>query len=580
MKKRLLSLLLVLALALSICSVCALAADTAVSQTEQSEAESVDTAEAAGKEAGTDEDAASDTPEDRETDTDASDEDEDVETEEDVDTDEKNAAEDEETDADKHLHEVDHMDACVKASFEPLTVTGGTLESGCYYLTQDIALTQPLCVPKNGAQVTLCLNGYTLCLDEGAEGCLIYVAVSDEGAEPSVLTIIDCNGAQRTSNYYVDESGALIFDDGSFTWQEAYIAAKEKNALSGGRMTGATAGAISVGDYNELYLTDVNIIDNTGRYGAGVVIAGNAKAVLDGCVIAGNRLTGEMKQSERQILGGGVYCAGSLELRGATHISGNRADETQNDLWLDETAELTVGEAGLDEQARIGVSGEDGQKVLRAYSDDFSKNFMSNDPTLCIHAAQENGFTELLLQGAVYTLTLEPGADEEPVTLDVGQGQSLDELDVNAPQREGAAFAGWYTVDEIEVNPAQPLHLTADTTFHAVWTQPETDESQGEEKPQADTLCDPETPLTRSQAVQLLYGLAKQAGLTETEAKNDAPELPQAILALDEAAQQAFFWALENGLVREDACEQPDEILTQEQMQTLLAALLALQPEA
>lgn len=119
----------------------------------------------------------------------------------------------------------------------PLTVTGGKLESGCYYLTDDLALEEPLCVPKNGAQVTLCLNGHTLRLADGAEGCIIFVAVSDKDAEPSVLTITDCNGADSSSNYYVDEDGALVFDDGSYVWQEAYIAASEKNALAGGRIT-------------------------------------------------------------------------------------------------------------------------------------------------------------------------------------------------------------------------------------------------------------------------------------------------------------------------------------------------------
>lgn len=41
-----------------------------------------------------------------------------------------------------------------------------------------------------------------------------------------------------------------------------------------------------MGDYNQLYLSGVNIIDNEGRYGAGVVIAAHAKAVIDSCVIA------------------------------------------------------------------------------------------------------------------------------------------------------------------------------------------------------------------------------------------------------------------------------------------------------
>lgn len=95
----------------------------------------------------------------------------------------------------------------------PLTVTGGKLESGCYYLTDDLALEEPSALPQNGAQVTLCLNGHTLRLADGAEGCIIFVAVSDKDAEPSVLTITDCNGADSSSNYYVDEDGALVFDD-------------------------------------------------------------------------------------------------------------------------------------------------------------------------------------------------------------------------------------------------------------------------------------------------------------------------------------------------------------------------------
>ena len=113
-----------------------------------------------------------------------------------------------------------------------------------------------------------------------------------------------------------------------------------------------------MGDYNQLYLSGVNIIDNEGRYGAGVVIAAHAKAVIDSCVIAGNRLAGEMKASERQILGGGVYCAGELELCGTTNLTGNRAQDAQNHLWLDETGTVTIGALGLDKQARVGVSGQ------------------------------------------------------------------------------------------------------------------------------------------------------------------------------------------------------------------------------
>lgn len=522
MKKRWISLLLVLALVLAVWSVCAVAADA-------------QKADAAVEETAAAEPAAEESTEEEPTEEEAPAEESSAAAEDTEAADAEAPAEDGEQ---NHIHAVNREDGCEEPSFVPLTVTGGKLESGCYYLTDDLALEEPLCVPKNGAQVTLCLNGHTLSLADGVEGCIIFLAVSDEDAEPSVLTITDCNGADSSSNYYIDETGALVFDDGSYAWQEAYIAASEKNALAGGRITGATAGAISVGDYNELYLTSVNIIDNAGRYGAGVVVAEHASAVLDSCVIAGNRLTGEMKTSEKQILGGGVYCAGTLELSGTTSITGNRAQDAQNNLWLDENAEVKIGNLGLDKQAKIGVSGAAEQTILTGYADDFSDNFTSDDLTLTVSAVRENGFTDLTLQEAVYTLTLELGEDSEPVTLEAEQGKSLHELNVEAPERENMQFDGWYTEDGGQVDAEEPLHLTGDTTLFARWTQ---DEPQSGEA--ALLTYDPDAPITKQEAAKTLYQMARQLGL-DTEAGQDV-DLTQFEDAdeISEDAADAVRWA-------------------------------------
>lgn len=530
MKKRWISLLLVLALVLAVWSVCAVAAD----------AQKAD--EAVGETAAA-EPAAEELTEEEPTEEEAPAEESPAAAEDTEAADAEAPAEDGEQ---NHIHAVNREDGCEEPSFVPLTVTGGKLESGCYYLTDDLALEEPLCVPKNGAQVTLCLNGHTLSLADGVEGCIIFLAVSDEDAEPSVLTITDCNGADSSSNYYIDETGALVFDDGSYAWQEAYIAASEKNALAGGRITGATAGAISVGDYNELYLTSVNIIDNAGRYGAGVVVAEHASAVLDSCVIAGNRLTGEMKTSEKQILGGGVYCAGTLELSGTTSITGNRAQDAQNNLWLDENAEVKIGNLGLDKQAKIGVSGAAEQTILTGYADDFSDNFTSDDLTLTVSAVRENGFTDLTLQEAVYTLTLELGEDSEPVTLEAEQGKSLRELNVEAPERENMQFDGWYTEDGGQVDAEEPLHLTGDTTLFARWTQ---DEPQSGEA--ALLTYDPDAPITKQEAAKTLYQMARQLGL-DTEAGQDV-DLTQFEDAdeISEDAADAVRWAYAADLLME-----------------------------
>ena len=530
MKKRWISLLLVLALVLAVWSVCAVAADA-------------QKADAAVGETAAAEPAAEELTEEEPTEEEAPAEESPAAAEDTEAADAEAPAEDGEQ---NHIHAVNREDGCEEPSFVPLTVTGGKLESGCYYLPDDLALEEPLCVPKNGAQVTLCLNGHTLSLADGVEGCIIFLAVSDEDAEPSVLTITDCNGADSSSNYYIDETGALVFDDGSYAWQEAYIAASEKNALAGGRITGATAGAISVGDYNELYLTSVNIIDNAGRYGAGVVVAEHASAVLDSCVIAGNRLTGEMKTSEKQILGGGVYCAGTLELSGTTSITGNRAQDAQNNLWLDENAEVKIGNLGLDKQAKIGVSGAAEQTILTGYADDFSDNFTSDDLTLTVSAVRENGFTDLTLQEAVYTLTLELGEDSEPVTLEAEQGKSLRELNVEAPERENMQFDGWYTEDGGQVDAEEPLHLTGDTTLFARWTQ---DEPQSGEA--ALLTYDPDAPITKQEAAKTLYQMARQLGL-DTEAGQDV-DLTQFEDAdeISEDAADAVRWAYAADLLME-----------------------------
>lgn len=555
MKKRWISLALILALLIAACSVFAAAADA-------QDTAAADTAEAAPADEAPAEASADES-------TDTADVQTDVSTEPDAAAPEETAAQDGET----HIHAVNREDACEELAFLPLETTGGKLEAGCYYLTDDLALTEPLCVPKGGVQVTLCLNGHTLSLADGAEGCIIYLAVGNEGEESSSLTITDCNGAQTTSNYYVDEDGALVFDDGSFAWQEAYIAASEKNVLSGGRLTGATAGAVSAGDYSQLYLTNVNIIDNEGRYGAGVVIAEHAEAVIDSCVIAGNRLTGEMKSSERSIAGGGIYCAGTLELFGTVNVTGNRAQDVQDNLWLDETGSLKIGTSGLDKQSHIGIGGSEGQTVLTGYADDFSECFTSDDQTLAVTAAQANGFTSLSLEPAIYTLTLDLGdAEQEPVTLEPEQGQTLEDLNVQDPVLAGSTFSGWYLDDETPVDPQQPLHLTQDTTLYAHWSQEDADG----DSPAALTY-DPEKPVTKEEAVKALYRMAVQLGLdTESSQEIDLSQFADADTIRDDAAD-AVRWAYDTDLLTEkNGSLHLTDTLSQKELSRMLEDFLAL----
>ena len=161
--------------------------------------------------------------------------------------------------------------------------------------------------------------------------------------------------------------------------------------------------------------------------------------------------------------------------------------------------------------------------------------------------------------------------NDEPVTLEAEQGKSLADLYVNDPEREDAAFDGWYTEDEEPVDTQQPLHLTADTTLYAHWTQ-----ASGEEAaPLPD--YDPDTPLTRQEAAKTLYQMAKQLGLdTEAGADVDLTQFADAD-EIDADAEDAVRWAYASDLLTEkDGKLRVQEELSRKELSRMLEDLLAL----
>ena len=128
-KQRWLSLVLILALVVGLCSVCAAAADDQTAeQPAQEAADTVAEAEAAPAD-GTQPDAAA-----AEANTETAEQ-----PEQDAAAETDAAAEEAPADG-THIHAVNREDACEEPAFEPLTVRGGQLESGCYYLTEDWTL--------------------------------------------------------------------------------------------------------------------------------------------------------------------------------------------------------------------------------------------------------------------------------------------------------------------------------------------------------------------------------------------------------------------------------------------------------
>ena len=137
-KQRWLSLVLILALVVGLCSVCAAAADDQTAeQPAQEAADTVAEAEAAPAD-GTQPDAAA-----AEANTETAER-----PEQDAAAETDAAAEEAPADG-THIHAVNREDACEEPAFEPLTVRGGQLESGCYYLTEDWTLDEQKAVAED-----------------------------------------------------------------------------------------------------------------------------------------------------------------------------------------------------------------------------------------------------------------------------------------------------------------------------------------------------------------------------------------------------------------------------------------------
>lgn len=103
---------------------------------------------------------------------------------------------------------------------------------------------------------------------------------------------------EHQHNYYVDESGLWMVDDGSTEWQAAYNAAENKGSITGGIITGGDSSNYGGGIYLGLYgasgggiltMNGGTIAGNQAEWGGGgVFVNRNTGFEMNGGMIAGN----------------------------------------------------------------------------------------------------------------------------------------------------------------------------------------------------------------------------------------------------------------------------------------------------
>ena len=206
----------------------------------------------------------------------------------------------------------DHSSGWKELTNTIVSTRGGFLESGNYYLSEDLTLTKNLTI--SGQDVTICLNGHVLTGQTTYDSSVIKVQKWESEA---TLTICDCKTTEHKG--YIDAEGLWH----KLEAEGAVPANCTECNLTGGVITGGNIGSGNGGavyiDSGTVTFTGGNIAGNTAGYGGGVYNQGTLN--LNGGSIVGNKCS---------FWGGGVCSVGgTVEMTGGA-ISYNTTDRGNN----------------------------------------------------------------------------------------------------------------------------------------------------------------------------------------------------------------------------------------------------------
>ena len=204
-----------------------------------------------------------------------------------------------------HSHPICGDKDCTTHGKETWTAVSALSEikvAGKYYLTQDVTLTDTW----KPANVFLCLNGHKI---TGADGkAVIELSIA-------AFTLTDCKGTGKITHASGGTGCGVYINGGTFN-------------MYGGSITGNTAtdgkgrgGGVYVTSGGAFKMFGGSITGNKATDGGGVYMIGsNSKFTMKGGSITGNTADGN---------GGGVYVnGGTFEMSGSAGITGNKADST------------------------------------------------------------------------------------------------------------------------------------------------------------------------------------------------------------------------------------------------------------
>ena len=227
-------------------------------------------------------------------------------------------------------NKVGHADEGTATTFQPWD---GSSTNGAFYLTKDWTLTSTITVPT-GSSLTLCLNGYSITLGSQAHN-------ADQGSydvflvqRRATFTLCDCkdkNGNYGTIGHYnpTENQGPGVNVAGTFNMYGGKIFQNQVKSYDGNRR--GYGGGVLVSGAGTFNMFGGEITGNTARSGGGVYVDGMFS--MSGGTIYDNA-------GER---GGGVYVTpnGMFNMSGSAAITGNTG--TYGGVYVDGTFSMSGG---------------------------------------------------------------------------------------------------------------------------------------------------------------------------------------------------------------------------------------------
>ena len=275
-------------------------------------------------------------------------------------------------------NKVGHADEGTATTFQPWD---GSNTNGAFYLTKDWTLTSTITVPK-GSSLTLCLNGHSITLGSQSHNV-------DSGSydvflvqRRATFTLCDCkdkNGNYGTIGHYnptenqgpgVNVAGIfnmyggkisqnrVEFYNGNYPGYGGGVLVSNRGTFNmfGGEITRNTAkrGGVGVCADGMFSMSGGTIYGNAGERGGGVYVASNGIFSMSGsAAITGNTgsyggvyvegtfsMSGGTICGNTESSGGGVYVylSGTFNMSGSAAITGNTVTENGGGVYVDGAA--------------------------------------------------------------------------------------------------------------------------------------------------------------------------------------------------------------------------------------------------